>query len=386
MALPLALALVPALVQRPSPPSGVTRRSAVSLVPQLGTLALTGAGVERASQPALAAPAQAASSLSIPPFGVGAWAWGDTLFWGYDQKKDGDLSEVFDYCVDNGVTFFDTAEVYGLGRSEQLLGQFCKSNAKAKDVTIATKFAALPWRTKASDVIDAARRSTDRLGRPIDLYQIHFPSPWANEKYWDGLGQAVDEGLVRAAGVSNYGVDALRACHEKLRSRGVKLQTNQIQLSLLYPYALSNGLKAACDELGVNVLSYSPLALGLLTGKYTAERLPSGPRKGLAEKYFADPAFGELTAAMAEVGRKSGGANPAQVALAWCIAKGTTPIPGARTLSQAQNNLGARSVKLTAADVATLDAKAAAIKPVLSPAMAPFPKEDIQTHLRMFDS
>jgi pyridoxine 4-dehydrogenase len=204
----------------------------------------------------------------------------------------------------------------------------------------------------------------------------------------DGLGQCVERGLVRAAGVSNYGVEAMRTCESKLSERGVKLVSNQIQLSLLYPYALSNGLTSACDQLGVKVLAYSPIALGLLTGKYSLpDQLPSGPRKLLAEKYLADPAFGQLISTMGEVGSKAhGGANPAQIALAWCIAKGTCPIPGARTLSQVKSNLAAASIKLSADEVAKLDAAAAAVTPVLKPDSAPFAKSDVFTGLKMFDS
>ena len=135
---------------------------------------------------------------------------------------------MFDYAVENGCSLFDTAELYGLGRSETLLGNFIERNADARAVQVATKFAALPWRTKASDVVEAAKRSTDRLGRPIDLYQIHFPNAWANEQYWDGLADAADRGLIKAAGVSNYGSEALRACHAKLASRGVPLVSNQV--------------------------------------------------------------------------------------------------------------------------------------------------------------
>ena len=136
----------------------------------------------------------------------------------------------------------------------------------------------------------------------------------------------------------------------------------------------------------MRVLAYSPMALGLLTGKYSADKLPSGPRSALAAKYFADPAFPGLVDTMRAVGAAHGGANEAQVALAWCSAKGTTPIPGARTLSQAKSNLGARKVKLTATEVAALDAAAAAITPVLSPDANPFPKKDVRTGLKMYDS
>ena len=146
-------------------------------------------------------------------------------------------------------------QVYGLGRSEELIGKFARQNPKADSIEVATKFAALPWRTKPSDVVEAAKRSTERLGRPIDLYQIHFPNAWCNAQYWDGLADCVDRGLVKKVGVSNYGVDAMRAASTRLQERGTRLASNQIQLSLLYPFALENGLVDACRELDAEVLT-----------------------------------------------------------------------------------------------------------------------------------
>ena len=224
---------------------------------------------------------------TLPPLGLGAWAWGDSLFWGYSPKEDAELAQVFDYAVENGVGFFDTAELYGIGRSESLIKNFRASwDENEQRVSVATKFAALPWRTRRSDVVAAAKASVKRLGRPIDLYQIHFPNAYANEQYWDGLGDAFEAGLVKSVGVSNYGSAALRACHSKLAERGIPLSSNQIQLSLLYRCPLENGLKATCDELGVSTIAYSPLGLGLLTGKYDATHFPTGPRGKLAEQLF----------------------------------------------------------------------------------------------------
>jgi len=321
--------------------------------------------------------------FKVPPIGLGTWAWGDSIFWKYDPANDGQLQEVFDYAVDQGITFWDTAELYGLGRSEQLLGTFAAGNP---NIQIATKFAALPWKTSAADVVEAAKRSTDRLGRPIDLYQIHFPGAWSNEAYWDGLAQCVESGLVRSAGVSNYGSEALRACHATLAARGVPLVSNQVQLSLVYPYALKNGLKETADSLGITTLAYSPLALGILTGKYTATNLPEGPRRAIAEKAVADPAFPALIATMTKVGAAHGGVTPAEVAIAWCAAKGASVIPGARTISQARSDLAAAKLRLSATEVAMLDQASDALAPLLSPEASPFPKQDVFTKMQMFDS
>ena len=350
----------------------------------------TGSGLIVPSSPALAAPAPALrGSIDLPPIGLGAWAWGDSLFWGYDKKNDGDLAEVFEYAVNKELAFFDTAELYGIGRSEKLLGEFRGQypKEKADKVQIASKFAALPFRTKAKDVVDACRKSVDRLGgEPIDLYQIHFPNAWNNADYWDGLAMAYEEGLVKAAGVSNYGKDALRACHKSLAERGIKLASNQIQFSLLYRYPMENGLLDTCKELDVKVLSYSPLALGFLTGKYSASNLPTGPRKKLGENLFQTGNLSGLLEAMAIVSANHSGAPLSQVAINWCRAKGTIPIPGARSLKQARQNLEALDWNLSADEVRLLDEASAQVPAYIEADKSPFPKADINTGLVMFDS
>ena len=128
--------------------------------------------------------------MCIRDRGIGAWAWGDSLFWGYDPKEDEELEKVFSFVAARKDGFVDTAELYGIGRSESLVGQFEKRHGK---VTVASKFAALPWRTSRDDVVKACEASLKRLGRDsMELYQIHFPNSWANEAYWDGLADCYD--------------------------------------------------------------------------------------------------------------------------------------------------------------------------------------------------
>ncbi|CAK9106247.1 Uncharacterized oxidoreductase At1g06690, partial [Durusdinium trenchii] len=335
------------------------------------------------------ADAQTAARLQVPSFGVGAWAWGDRLFWGYDEKQDLEIRAGFDACIKGGVKLFDTAEIYGPGRSEELLGQFLRESG-AKDVQVATKFAAFPWKLDRSEVVKACKGSLERLGMDsIDIYQIHFPSVWKNEVFWDGLGDCYEQGLVKAVGVSNYGSSAVRAISKTLGERGIPLTSNQIQYSLLYRYPELNGMKATCDELGVKILAYSPLALGALTGKWS-DQAPSGPRGAIAEKLMKDDQWQGLLDAMKDVAGQHGPETTlSQVAIAWCIAKGTTPIPGVRNVRQAEDNLRALQLKLSSSEVEALDGAAAKVSGFLTPQDGPFGKflsESKDTKQRMFDA
>jgi len=350
--------------------------------------ATTAAGLWLPSAPVQAADSTIAPSIKLPPIGMGAWAWGDSIFWKYDKKEDDELRRVFDYAVEKTTSpvLFDTAELYGFGRSEKLIGQFSKSYPPDK-VQIASKFAAFPFRTKAESVVKACQASVDRLqGRPIDLYQIHFPNAWSNAEYWDGLAECYEKGLVKAVGVSNYGSDAVRACHDALAKRGIPLASNQIQLSLLYKWPVENGLLNTCKELGVEVLSYSPLALGFLTGKYNADNLPEGPRQTIFKQLLSTPDYENLLATIKQVADKHDDATMSQVAINWTRAKGTIPIPGARTVKQVQQNYNALSWNMSKEEEASLDAAAAKVTTFLTPDKNPFPKQDINTGLTMYDS
>ncbi|CAM9369045.1 unnamed protein product, partial [Heterosigma akashiwo] len=348
--------------------------------------AATAAGFLLSGSPdAVSASSSSAASIApiqFPKMGIGCWAWGDALFWEYRPKEDEELRKVFDYAVSKGVNFFDTAELYGLGRSEELIRDF----RKGKEVVVASKFAALPWRTSRQDVVKACKKSVERLGgQPIDLYQVHFPNAWANEAYWEGMADCVDLGLVKNVGVSNYGSEALRAAASALEKRGVTLASNQIQMSLVYRCPLDNGLVKTCQDLGVHVLSYSPLGLGLVTGKYSLDKLPSGPRAKLRQT-CRPAAWPAALAAAQEVAAARGGAPLTQVCLNWAIAKGTTPIPGARNLGQIAQNLAALEWSLSGEEVAKLDEAFGRLQPLLPPEKAPFPKKSTDTNLVMFDS
>lgn len=291
----------------------------------------------------------------MAPLGLGAWAWGDRLWWGWgrDYGKD-DIRAAFEASLASGVTLIDTAEVYGNGQSERLLGELIRDSGA--QVYIASKCFPYPWRVARKSLLRALRGSLRRLDvAHIDLYQMHWPTPMvAPERWMDAMADAAEAGLINQVGVSNYGRRELEAAQRALERRGLKLASNQINFSLLQRGPEFSGLLDLCQDLGVTVIAYSPLGQGLLTGKYNPENPPSGIR-GLRYRRQQLQHAGQIVMAMRKIGEKHGGRTPAQVALNWCIAKGTIPIPGAKNARQATENAGALGWSLSAEEVAELD-------------------------------
>ncbi len=286
--------------------------------------------------------------------GLGAWAWGDRIVWNYGKGySDADIEEGFRVSLENGVTLVDTAEVYGNGRSERLLGQFLKNTETP--VLVATKFFPLPWRWTKNSVVRALKASLERLElEKVDLYQIHWPSPLIPiETYAEGLAEIHKAGLARAVGVSNYDKNQMQRAVTVLAKYNIPLASNQVEYHLLNRSIEKNGLLARCQELGIRLIAYSPLAMGLLTGKYTPENPPPGVRGGRYTARLQE--IQPLIKLMTEIGQDLGGKSPAQVALNWLICKGALPIPGAKNTRQAEMNAGAAGWRLSEEQVAALD-------------------------------
>ncbi|QOV23420.1 aldo/keto reductase [Anabaenopsis elenkinii] len=306
--------------------------------------------------------------LSLPLMGCGTWAWGNQLLWGYNQSMDGQLQAVFNLCVSSGVTLFDTGDSYGTGRlngrSESLLGRFTKEyqGANQEHICIATKLAAYPWRWTRQSMVKACHSSAQRLGKNVDLVQMHWSTanyaPWQESGLLDGLADLYAQGLVNGVGLSNYGPKRLQFVHQKFAARGVPIKTLQVQYSLLSTYPVTElGLKDVCDQLGIKLIAYSPLALGILTGKYTGTgNLPPGIRGLLFRQLL--PGVRSLVECLREVA-KSRNKTMSQVAINWCICKGTIPIPGAKSVEQARENIGALGWRLDSGEITALDQAAA---------------------------
>lgn len=287
---------------------------------------------------------------SVTPLGIGTWAWGDKLFWNYGKDYGAaQVREAFDAAIEAGITFFDTAEVYGPEESEKLLGQFVKESNRP--VQIATKYAPLPWRFNAESVSDALSASLRRLQCDhITLYQVHWPFTFllSQETLMNVLADEVQRGRIESVGVSNYSAAQMQEAHQLLAKRGVQLAVNQVRYSLLNRQIESNGILDTARQLGVTILAYSPLAQGLVTGKYTPENPPTGPRQW--DSRFSRSGLTKIApviAALRELGEKYQ-RQPAQVALNWLMAQeGVIPIPGAKDASQVRQNAGALGWKLS---------------------------------------
>ena len=298
------------------------------------------------------------SELRVGRMGVGAMPWSDSRGFGYGSRLGlGDSRAAFQACLDSGMSFFDTAEIYGFGKSERILGQLVR--ADSRPAFVATKYAPYPWRLGRGSVVSALRRSLRRLGLArVDLYQIHFPSPFSGtRRLMNGLADAVEAGLTRYVGVSNFSAEQTREAHAALAARGVPLVSNQVEYSLVHRAPEANGVLEACREHDVSLIAYSPLGRGVLSGKYRPGASPADMRRRQAA--FQTERLEQtqpLIDAMREVGAAHGGRSPAQVALNWLARQpAVLPIPGAKDPGQARDNAASVEWEMSDAEAARLE-------------------------------
>lgn len=302
------------------------------------------------------------SWLQVSRMGVGAMTWGDarglarfhpakTAYGGshgFEEEK-----RVLEVSAEAGVNLFDTAAMYSGGASERRLGEL----ARGQDVLIATKFPS-GFSFRAERLPKELEASLARLGRDsIDLYQHHFPSNRVSiPELMEQLADAVESGKVKAVGVSNYSAEQMRVAHAALAKRGIPLASNQVEYSLLHRQPEVNGVLDACRELGITLIAYTPLAGGMLTGKYSAQNRPGGFFRRILPQYNrkALEAIQPVTKLLRETGERYS-KTPSQVALRWLIENPLVlPIPGAKNGKQAMDNAQALKFSLTAEEVDAL--------------------------------
>ncbi len=299
------------------------------------------------------------SGLSLPVLGIGCWAYGGGDYWGPQDQTD--VKEVVAQALDLGVNYFDTAEGYNEGRSEEALGQALKG--RRHEAIIGTKVP--PEFTEATLLREHCEASLKRLQTDtIDIYMIHWPLiDQPADEVFATMAALQAEGKIRDIGVSNFGVNQLT----EARSTGARIAVNQLCYNLM-SRAIEFELMATCRHGGVGILAYSPLLQGVLTGKFhSADEMP--PSRTRTRHFKPDrpgSRHGEpgvehaMFAALAEIGEIAAelGAPMAQVALAWTMARDeiTCVLPGIRTKRQLEENVAGAQLNLPAEAKARLDA------------------------------
>jgi aryl-alcohol dehydrogenase-like predicted oxidoreductase len=296
----------------------------------------------------------------ISKIGLGTWQFGSKE-WGYGQAyADTETTAIVRRAVELGVTLFDTAEVYGFGRSERILGLALGDDLES--IFLATKY--MPVTPGARAVKRRAAASAKRLGaRKLDLYQVHQPNPAVRDgTLMRGMSALQRVGLVGHVGVSNYSLKRWQAAEKALGSR---VLSNEVRYSLvdrrpereLIPYAAEHGRV---------VIAYSPLGQGLLSGRYHGGNLPANFIRAINPLFLPENlerALG-LVATLQKVA-DARSATPAQIALAWAIHHpAVVAIPGASTVEQLKSNVAAADIELSDDEYQTLSAASDEFNPV----------------------
>ena len=273
------------------------------------------------------------SGVSVPALGVG------TNRWSTGEPGQARLNETLAAAVDVGMGFFDTAEVYGFGRSELAVGVAARQDGRT--VVLASKFAPLPARLTAAQFGSALDRTLKRLGREsLDLYYLHFPYSLRGVDTWmKAMAKAIEAGKIRAAGISNCNVAQMRKAADVLARYGIPLAANQVQYSLMHRAPETNGVLDACRQMDVALIAYRPMAGGAVD---------AGSRKNKGPAALAD-ALQEVAAAQ--------DASTLQVALAWLLKRDdhVIAIPGATKPDHVRQNSRALTLELSDEEFAAID-------------------------------
>jgi aryl-alcohol dehydrogenase-like predicted oxidoreductase len=296
----------------------------------------------------------------ISRIGLGTWQFGSRE-WGYGEEYAGAVAHaIVRRALELGVTLFDTAEIYGLGRSERILGRALGGDLES--VFLATKI--FPVVPVAPVVEQRAVASANRLGaRRLDLYQVHQPNPvFRDGTIMRGMRVLQRVGLAGEVGVSNY---SLRRWQAAERALGGRVLSNQVRYSLADRSAERDLLPFAGAH-GRVVIAYSPLAQGLLSGRYHRGRRPGNRVRAASPLFFPanlDRAAGLITTLREVADAHS--VTPAQIALAWVIHHpAVVAIPGAASVRQLEDNAAAAEITLTGGEYQALQAASSEFRPV----------------------
>jgi len=303
------------------------------------------------------------TGMQITPIGLGVMQFsGGSGISGmvFPDLSQDEMNAIINAALDGGINWFDTAEMYGRGNSERGLATALKMLGKQDDeVIVGTKWFPI-FRTAKSiyRTIDDRLRYLD--GYSIDLYMVHQPWGFSSpEAEMNAMADLVEDGKIRSVGVSNFNADQMRRAHDALAKRGLPLAVNQVQYSLLNRKIETNGILDTAKELGITIVAWSPLARGILSGRYHNDpdiynQLPFG-RKMMMRNKIKDS--GPIIEVLNVIAQKYN-ATAAQVALNWLVnfhGETVVAIPGASKVHQAEESAGVMKFKISDEEMAQLD-------------------------------
>ena len=289
---------------------------------------------------------------NLPKIALGAWAWGNDGTFGNEHKIE-DLKPIYDKSMELGLNLWDTAYVYGMGKSEEVLGEFLKTSNR-EEFVISTKFTPqLAGMFEANEVTSMYENSAKILGvEDIDIFWIHNPvgaPDWTKK-----LVETAKEHDIKMIGVSNHNLAEIKEANEILKEAGLKLGAVQNHYSLLNRSSEDSGILEYCKENDIIFFSYMVLEQGALSGKYdTAHPFPEGSDR--ANAYGESLAeIEELNKAIADIAENHD-AKVAQLPIAWAIAKGTLPIIGATKVHHVEDAADAMNIELSDDEIRTME-------------------------------
>jgi len=299
----------------------------------------------------------AKGDIQAPRINIGAWSWGDTATWQWSPEELPHLKEAWKLLLENGLNWIDTAQAYGSGESERICGELFKG-LNRQDYIIQTKWFVVPDNLKnllspSHAPTKFLKESLDRFGLDyIDVYLVHGHIHASSiSQVAKGLAECVEQGLTKTVGVANYDEGDMIKLADELQKYGVPLATNQCEFSVLRRHPEFSGLLQACHDRGIVFQSYSSLAQGRLTGKYTVDNPP--PKTHRFSSY--DMKDLEPTLEVLRSIGQSHGKNPASVALNYNLIKGIVATVGIRNPLHAQDAIDAFGWRLSADELKRID-------------------------------
>ncbi|MFW5793274.1 MAG: aldo/keto reductase [Bacteroidota bacterium] len=306
------------------------------------------------------------TELKLSPIGLGTWQFSKRKnligkFW--PVLSDEDSYEIVRASYENGVNWFDTAELYGSGESERTLaGALKNAGIKDEDAVVATKWSPF-FRTSSSILKTIDKRQEALEPYTISLHQVHNPMSFSSiKKEMQAMAKLADQNKIKYVGVSNFSAEQMRKAHKELGRHGFVLASNQVQYNLLQRKIEFNGIMETAKELGIAIIAYSPLSQGILTGKFHEnpgsinsktgfrKRIPAFKKKALDKSL---PLIDTLSCIA-----QDHKATTAQVALNWLtnFHNGQVfAIPGASSVDQAISNAKSMQINLSKDELKTID-------------------------------